>query len=490
MTGVPNNIVEPIFAIDFDSSKAGAADSDFPVQLLCIGQKLSTGEEDSEVKLVYRNADEVGAAFGYGSQIHGMAVAIFNNLISVPVTFIALDDSVSTPTASNHSLTFTGPATANGELVIYIKGIRYAVSVESGDTATEVCTALKAVLDAYASILPVTVTDNLDGTMDLDARNKGVAAGDIDVRFNYNDGEKFPAGISVADIFTAGTVDPTVQDALDVIGDEWFPVIVSAYDDATNMGLVETYLTNRSSILIRKEGLCYYAKRDTVANLVTFATNANRNSKYSVLFSCENRCESTFDLAAGIAALVAQSVIDDPAKPLKSMKLNGFLTVSKNDKMEFLDRNTLASNGVSTLTDDNGVQTSSMITMYLKNDAGAPDNAWKQQNIMYTLLASRYLFEMQIQTKYSRAKLAVSAKGVDPDQQIMTPTIGVSEAAVWYHDCVRRGLFEGGDELFETFLTLLNVERDESNENRMNWTLPPNLMNQFLVGSGTIQFRQ
>jgi phage tail sheath gpL-like len=243
----------------------------------------------------------------------------------------------------------------------------------------------------------------------------------------------------------------------------------------------------RADILTRKEGVCFYAKRDTIANMVTFATNASRNSQYSSLFSAYNRCESKFELSAGIAAAVAQSIVSDSAKPLKAIRLNGFLTLEKSDRVIVTERNYLAQNGVSTLTDHNGVQTSSMVTMYRLNESGSPDNSYKQLNTMFTLLDTRYQFETQINTKYSRAKLATTAEGVDPGQQIMTPSIGRAEAIMWFRRMVRQGKFEN---LLDRFIELLDVTRDDTNVNRLNFSLPPNFMNQFLVGSGTMYFEQ
>jgi phage tail sheath gpL-like len=138
-------------------------------------------------------------------------------------------------------------------------------------------------------------------------------------------------------------------------------------------------------------------------------------------------------------------------------------------------------------TDYSGVQTSSMITMYRLNESGAPDNSYKQLNTMFTLLDTRYQLEVQITTKYSRAKLGATIEGLDPGQQIMTPSIGRAEAIIWFRRMVRQGKFEN---LLDRFIELLEVTRDETNINRLNFSLPPNLMNQFLVGSGTMYFEQ
>lgn len=494
MTGVPANIISPFVGVDFDASQAGSASSTVPIQLLCIGQRLSTGTVAAEVAYRATSPAEVGQKSGFGSMLYRMALKVFANNQTVPVYFIGLDDAA-TSTDAVTTWTLAGTATASGEYVAYVDGQRYAVGVAIGDTGTAVQTLMAAQINTVTAskpMLPVVATDST-GVMTLTARNAGIIAGDIDVRFNANSGEELPAGlsISVAVATTPGTVDPDVTDATAALGSDWFNIMVNPYTDDTNMVALKTYLDSVAAVMEMRDAVCYQAKRDTLSNMITYGEDTtNHNSEWMVTLPAYKRFETTYELAAAVAAASAVSVQDDPAVPLHRMTIQGITAQDTNDRWTFTERNQLALAGISTLSDERGVQTENTVTMYLQNRAGAADTAYQHQNTMFTLSALRYTFRNRILVKYPRAKLATNADNVKQGQQIMTLDTARDEAVAWFKEAQRDGWVEPSPASLAAFKEALIVERDTSNNNRVNWYTPPDLMNQFIVGSNTMQFRQ
>lgn len=489
MSGVPANIIIPFMGIDFDSSRASPGPALVPVNMLVIGQRLSTGTVAAETAFLATTAEEVALKGGRGSMLHRMAIKAFLNNTTVPITFIGLDDAA-TATAATHAFTISGTATAVGEYVRYVAGERIAVSVAVGDTATDVGDAWAAACNLKTN-LQVTAA-NAAGTVTLTCRNAGLtAAADLDTRLNYNSGEQLPAGIADTDTITVtpGTVDPDITDALAVVGDSWYNVIAQPWTDATNMGILQTFLDAQNGVMVMKDSMSYQAKRDTLANMITWGTTvATYNNEWCSSLPAYKRMESTYELAAGVAGAVAVSVQDDPAVPLHRIQLVGFSVQHPDDRWTPTERNSLALAGVATFTDERGVQTESMVTMYLQNSAGGADTAYQQQNTLFQLSAARYRFRNQILLKYPRAKLADSADNLGPGQQIMTPDIGKAEAVTWFKQGQRDGLFDSSSAALTQFMDEVQVTRDATNLNRLNWSLPPDMMNQFIVGSATIQF--
>ena len=481
--GVPQNIIVPFVGVEFDSSRAFQGPATLPVQVLLFGQKLSGGTGATETLLLVTSADQVGELAGFGSVVHRMAISYFANN-KTTTTYIMLLDDAGGATAAQTDLVVTGTATANGEVDLYIDGDRYAVGVTSGDTNTTVSAAIMAAVNADPNT-PVVASEPVAGTVRLTAKNAGIAAGDIDVRYNYNDGEVLPAGISIADpANTPGTVDPDVQDVLDNIGDAWFNVLAAPYNDATSLEAIETFLTNNAGPLVQKDGMYYFAKKDTRANLITFATNSARNNPYVTMLDGTNRPSSNAMQCAAVAGRTAESIESDTAVPLHRMALAGLLPIASEDRYTLIERNQLAVNGIATMTDDNGVQTESTVTMYLKNSANASDIAYQFQNTVFILMRLRYTFVNRIKTKYARAKLANSTQRLRSGQQVITPAIGKAEAVAWF-------LLEeelGQVENVEQFKNDVVCERNLSNPNRLDWILPPDLINQFIVGSADMQF--
>ncbi len=479
--GVPSNVILPFMGVEFDSSRAFSGPANMPVKALLIGQKLAAGTALAETQYTVTSADQVANLAGAGSMLHRMAIKWFRNNQTTDAVIIALADAVGTQ--ATQKINISGTASANGELDLYVNGDRFAVAVTEGDDADDIGAAVVAAItaDPFVGVTAAYLT----GVVTLTARNKGVAAGDIDARLNYYAGEQVPAGVTVAiGDYAAGTVDPDVQDALAVVGDVWFNVICSGYPDATNMGALEDFLEAQAGPMVQKDGVFYVCKKDTRANLITFATNSGRNSQFAVLIAGTSQPAATFEIAAAYAARVAESIQDDPAVPLHRMTLTGILPVGVNDRWTLIERNQLALSGVATLSNDNGVQTEATVTMYLKNSAGAADIAYQFQNTLFILMRLRYRFVNRILTRYPRAKLADNADRVRSGQQIITPDVGRAEALAWFLEEEADGQVENVSQ----FKKDLVCRRSTVNPNRLEWLLPPDLINQFITGSGDLQF--
>jgi len=105
-------------------------------------------------------------------------------------------------------------------------------------------------------------------------------------------------------------------------------------------------------------------------------------------------------------------------------------------------------------------------------------------NTMFTLMYLRYDFRNTMLTKYPRSKLADDGTNFGPGQPVITPSIGKAEAISKFRQWEAIGLVEDIDQ----FKNDLIVQRNISDPNRLDFILPPDLMNQFRVGGVTIQF--
>lgn len=483
--GVPSNIIIPFMGIEFDSSQAFTGPATVPIEALLIGQKIAAGTATANTKYSVTNPDQALLLAGSGAHAHMMAKTFFDNISTVPCTMIFLDDAA-TSTAGTVVVTIGGTsATEARELALYFNGIRIAVSVGVGDTPTTVGDAVVAAV-ALLDGFPATVA-NVTGALTFTMKSKGIAAGDIDSRDSYNAGEAVPAGLTVTHgTPSAGTVDPDVQDAIDAIGDSWFNLVANPYTDATNTAAIKTYAAAQDGPMVMKDQIWYGCLRDTRANIITYGLDTtNHNSKHLVTGAWYKRLQSTSEGAAAMVGVKAQSLVDNIEKPLHRLTVNGISALDKNDRWTDTERNQVAVSGIETFTDDVGVQTESTVTMYLKNSAGASDPAYQFQNTVFNLMAQRYRFRVQILTKYDRALLADSSEKIRPGIQVITPNIGRNEALIWYRQLERDGLAED----YDTFKANVVCQRSESNDNRLEWLLPSDLVNQFIVGSADIQFR-
>jgi len=482
---IPANLRAPIMAIEFDPSRAFQGPAILQHTALIVGNRLSAG---SVAELVIRratSADEVGDYFGVGSVIHNMAQAWFRNNKLNPAYFVALDDAAA-GVAATGTLTLSGTATAAGTVYLYIGGRLVTAAVAVGDTATDVGDAVEAAVNAVTD-LPVTAA-NVTGTVTFTARNKGEHGNSIDLRLNYNDGDVLPTGVTgvVAAMgsVVAGATNPDIQDVIDILGDTWYQAFVCPFVDATNLTAIETELADRFGPIRMNDGVYYTSKRDTLGNLSSFGSG--RNSPHVTCVEATDTISNPHEVCAMYAGQIAAEASADPARPFQTLELIGAVPAPVDVQFTYAERNTLLYDGIATVNVDSGgkVRIERAITMYQKNAVGADDIAYLDVNTMLTLMYLRYDFRNYILTKYPRAKLANDGVRVAPGQQIITPKIGKGEALAKFRQWELLGLVEN----FDQFKTDLVCVRSQTDPNRLEWILPPDLVNQFRIGGATIQF--
>lgn len=485
MSGVPSNFVIPFVGVEFDNTLAGSP-SALNHQVFGFGQKLSTGSGASGVIYKVGSADEVGDLAGWGSMAHIVAMGYFavNNTQSFYMYF--LDDAVGTTKAA-YSITITASSVEAGELALMIDGTRIAVPVAAGATATEIGDAIVTAITAQLDYLPVENLVNTAGVVTFDAKNGGTIANGLDVRVNHYDGEKLPVGVTFAfALDSAGAGDPSLTDMITATGEVWYQTWVSAYTDATNLEAIETELDSRFGVVRQNDGQYITAKKDTQANMLTYAATSGRNNPHVTTFDGYKYPQSVSYMAGVQAGVIARKVADDPGEPLHREPLPTLIPPRKEDRSKIVDRNTLALAGIATMSPDNGVQIEACVTMYTKNLAGATDTSYQQTNSMYILQFLRYDFRNEVLSKYGQARLADTAERIRAGIQVITPDIGRALAIDWFLRNERAGLVEG----LAQFKEQIQCYRDPNNKNRLVWLLPPDLINAFIVGSATMQFRQ
>ncbi len=481
MSGVPNNIIVPFVGMSFDATGAAPGPSTLPFQALAFGQ-TNAGTATDIVNV--SSADAVGQLAGYGSQLHRLALKWFLNNSFTSFSVVALADAGAS-TASTTVVTIGGVSTEGGVPVsLLVDGDLYAGAAPVGATATDIGANLATEIneDVNCAVTAASVS----GVVTLTAKTKGLEAGLIPVELNYNDGERLPAGVTATvGAPTPGGGTPDIAAALAKIGGSWFQVFVGPYNDTTNLDLIETFLLSRADVLTQQDGMYYTGITGTRSEVMAAGADANRNNQFVSMYACSDMPNSISGIVGAIAGQTSASVQDDPAVPLHRMTLQGIKALKVGKRWTLVESNQVAQSYIATLTHDNGVQTQATVTMYARNAAGANDVSYQYQNTIFILQRLRYRFVNRILTRYPRAKLADNAQRIRTDQQVMTPTVGRAEALSWFLE----EELDGQVENFKEFKKALTVWRPTDNVNRMNWGLPVDLINQFLIGSAVANFK-
>lgn len=481
---VPSNSRVPFVAVEINNSNAQQGPALLAYRVLLIGQKTSGGAATADTLQRVTTADAVATAAGRGSLLHRMALAYFANNSSTETWIGVLADDGS-GVAATGTLTFTGPATADGTLALYVAGVRVPVGVTSGMTATQVATAVVAAVTANTN-LPVTAAAST-GVVTVTAKNKGTAGNDIDLRLNYQDSESTPAGLAVAVVdMASGATNPNLANLIAALGDQWFQVVAHPYTDSASLTAIEAEMASRYSASKMIDGMAVTSAVGTQAQLSTLGSGRNSPHSQIVAQPGDNPPAHPAEYAAAVAGVVAYYAQIDPARPFQTLAVKGLLPPAEADLFTRDERNLLLFDGISTTVLGAGgvVQLERMVTTYQTNASGQDDTSYLSAETMFTLLYLRYSFRAQWTSRYPRHKLANDGTRVGAGQAVVTPSIGKAEALSWFQNMEELGLVED----FPAFKAGLVVERNGSNPNRLDFLLPPNLINQLVGVGASLQF--
>ena len=481
---VPVGMLTPFVATEFDNTKAQTGLSTENWKVLLIGNRTASGSVAKQVLKRLSSPSQAANYFGKGSILHDMARGWFENNLMTELWAMALDDAGSGVAASG-SFAMAGTATEAGSVAFYIGGERVEIGVDAGDTGADIATALKAELALSKwENLPVNYGGS-SGTVTVVSKSKGEFGNELDLRVNHYEDEKNPSGITVTVTEpVSGATNPDVNDVISVIGDERFHLIVSPYLDTSNLNKLKTEMDRRWGPLTQNDGQVIACKSTDDSSLGTIGTG--RNNPHECIVGYYKSPTPPWRLASMIAGQVANAGAIDPARPFQTLLLSGALAAGVADRFTLAERNNILTEGIATLkeTADGGLQIERMVTTYKTNALGAADSSYRDSNTIFTLSFLRHDWNAHISLRYPRHKLADDGTKFGAGQAIVTPSLVKAEAIAKFREWEEAGLVEG----FAAFKAGLIVERDNSDRNRINVLLPPNLVNQLMIAATQVQF--
>lgn len=399
-----------------------------------------------------------------------------------------MDDSSSAAATGSITVTVSGTtgAAATGVLRLMIAGQSVPVTVVKGDSVTEIA---KSIADKIASRLnlPVTATAAL-GVVTLTAKNKGLGGNYIDVRFNHDKTEKFPAGVGATVVAMAnGGADPSYEDSkvASVIAGVWYNAIVIGSDDSENVDYIRSILADRWTATVQQTGVLYFS---TAGDLSDFTSLGEKlNTQLITVPAIVNSPTPPCEIAAAVLGAIAPIAINDPAVPLANWPVAGIVAPKPEDDLNLLsEKNALLRAGIALLGagDDGTVYLRRMVTTYKRNAAGASDTSYQQLEKVHTLSNLRWDWNAYLGGKYPHSKLADDGNEFGPGQTIMTPSLGKAEILSRYQYWLSKGLVQNYDVFAENVI----VQRDVDDQTALCFLVPADLIDQLLITKTKMQF--
>lgn len=485
---IPVNLRVPYVYTEYDATRANQGPGIQPYKALIIGQRLSAGTVPALTPIRITSVEQAAKYFGVGSILHRQAMGWFADNTTTEVWAVAFADPGGAQKAAGE-IVFAGPATANGTLSLYIAGQRVQVGVASSDTAAEIATAVAAAINA-ATDLPVTaeVDGSVNSQVNVEAKNAGLLGNEISMRVNYYDSEATPAGITVTidAKLSGGSGAPDFSTLWSVLGDEHYNVWANPYIDTASLADISDELESRAGPLRQIEAVAFGAKDDTHSNLGTFGDG--QNSQFISVISPAGVKSPTpaFEIGANYAAIAAYYLSIDPARPVQTLEMSHVLPPARADRFTQQENNLLLFDGIATAYVDasGNVRIQRGITFYKENPLGADDAAYLDIETLFTLSYIRWSVRNRLLLKFPRHKLASDGTRFGQGQAVVTPKVVKAELVSLFQEWEFIALVEDADQ----FSRELIVERNQSDPNRLDVQMPPNLVNQLRVTAIQIQF--
>ena len=479
---IPTDIRTPGHYNEFDGSKALRGLPAIPHIALIVAPRLSTGDVADLTPFQITSPTKAETGFGRHSVGSFMGKMFKKNNKYTEVWGIGVANNGS-GVAATGTVTIVGTTSAVGVFCLYIAGIRIPVTIPSGSTPTAAAVLIVAACSDYE--LPVTAA-NTAGVITFTARNTGTTGNKIDIRLNYIEGEKLPAGMTSAAVvaMASGATDGDVAGAIAALGDVQYHTIISAWDDDTNLDLFEAELLDRWGPMEQKEGHLFAATKGSQGTMST-AGNA-RNSFNSTVMGSGLSPSPTYEWAAAVGAVDAFQTSVDPFRPRTTLPLEGILPPAKASILTRPERQILLTDGISTYTVDSSgkVLIERLITTYQTNASSVADVTYLDIMTVRGLAALRYTQNARIASRFPRHKLADDGTNFAPGQAIVTPSIIRTELIALFLEWVAAGWVEN----LAQFKTDLIVQRSQTDVNRVDILSPPDLINAFLVSATSTQF--
>jgi phage tail sheath gpL-like len=273
---------------------------------------------------------------------------------------------------------------------------------------------------------------------------------------------------------TGGATNPDIQDALDAVVADQYEIIVTPFNNQTDLGTLTDHLDLVSGPMEQRPGVGAYGMNGALGTATTLSGQVNHGRVLCVYLRYTDATmekSMPYEIASAMAAIMAWE--EDPARPLNTLELKGIAVANINDRLSRTEQESLLYNGVTPLEIGPGetVQVVRAISTYIEDAQGIPDISLLDITTIRTLDYVRKACRERIALRFPREKL--SSK---------TPPKVKSEL---YDVLLKLEDLEIVENVADNKDGLI-VERDDQDPNRLDAKIPADVVNGLHVFAGRI----
>jgi phage tail sheath gpL-like len=459
---IPASIRKPGKYFEFNTALAVRTLPGNLQRTLIVGQRTAAGTVLANTPVDVFSDVDAATYFGRGSIAHLMVRSALQANPYLALQVITLDDA-GAGLAATSTVTVAGTAASSGVLTVAVGDQQVQIAVTAADVATAIAANLQAQF-AKQPDLPVTAAVAL-GVVTLTAKNKGTLGNGLKIAATLT-----ATGSTVATVApSGGAADPTLQTALTTVYAAGHNIIVSAWNDTTNLVALRTHLDSVSGPLEQRGAIGIYANVGTLSVATTLAASINSGRISAVLVPAAY--ENVFEVAAAYAAVVASE--EDPARPLNTLGLTGIATPPMVNQLSRTEQENALYNGVTPTEVGPGgmVRIVRAITTYTLDPNGISDISLLDLTTIRTLDYVRKAARERISLRFPREKLS-ERTAPKVRSELLDVLYKLEELEIVEHVADN--------------LPGLLVERDLQDPNRLDAKIPCDVVNGLHVFAGRI----
>jgi phage tail sheath gpL-like len=500
-----NNRVPGVFAaVDPSQANTGTVNQ----RGLILGQMTAAGTATPGQAVISAGTGDARVSYGIGS-LASLMVERWRALDPVGELWVLPMSDAGSSAAATMVITFTGTATANGVVPLYVDGNFVPVAVNSGNTASQIAALAVTAINGWTTPggNPLFWTAAASaGAVTLTAVNKGTMGNQgtlVLSPLGTAGGQGQPGTTNVPGVTAAitaasgGTTDPTIATALANVPDKPFDFIVCPYNDATSLNACQAFLgdaAGRWNWSVQLFGGVFTAKGGTLSARTTWSTM--RNDQHAASMGAYGSPSPDWQWATDFAAASAVNIRADPTIPIGGLQAGVALNVMAPplaDRDPFSARETLLFDGMSTYKVDNSgvVRVDRAITTYQFNGQGAPDNSYLNLNVPYQLAAYIRAVETMLGSQFNQVKLVADGSRIPPGSRMVTSQIILQSVVAQYRRIANNGAPGAPVGLVQNPAAFAaNAQAENQGGGVVALLLPVQLGNQLIVIAMNVQFTQ
>ena len=470
---VPSGTRKPGAYVDINTRAAKVGLATTVDKVLLCGLKRSTGSTaiTNELTRCY-SPDEAKTLFGTGSPLALMVEAVLTENPYLAELWVLPEAENGAGTVAAGTLTVTSTGLTGGVLTVYIGHRSVQVFIAATDTNNTIAGAIQAALTSHKEHpFAYTVATNV---VTCTALCKGAYGNQFVLRGVYTG-----TGLTITIVQpTGGAGDPNLSTDLVAAVPVQFDVIVSMFNDATNLAALKSHLDTISGAMEQRPGVGIAGHVGSTSNSIALA--APLNSGRVMIAAYRGTRTHPMELAAAVAGALAFE--SDRARPLNYWELQAVVAPdAPSNYYTRTEQESLLMNGITPLMVGPALVTQIVRTVstYTLDTYGSADDTLLDIQTIRVLDAVRYAVRTKVLQELGRAKLADQAKTpntTDPTQI----------RALIYGVLLQLQNDVGYLENVEANKDRLIVERDLSSATRINVRIPSDIVDGLHVFAASV----